>query len=182
MTTAESVKSKIQGLLDMANEMTGNNDTDLTTAVNALVAGFGQGGSGASGIYMAKITPASDKKSLTIQHDLGTTDILCALCWAETFGGVAPDYGITMRAWLKTDIPVRLTSSSTHSNIDIFNAYYASDAFIGVPGQPTSTAYLSAIKDENTMQIYSGGSSSAYFSAGVTYTVIIMAASAFSGV
>lgn len=43
MATAESVKTKIQGLLATANEATGNSDTDLTTAVNALVAGFGTG-------------------------------------------------------------------------------------------------------------------------------------------
>ena len=44
MVTAESVKAKLQGLVAMANAATGNDDTDLTTAVNALVAGFGQGG------------------------------------------------------------------------------------------------------------------------------------------
>lgn len=46
MATAESVKAKIQGLIDTANEATGNGDTDLTAAVGALVAGFGQGGGG----------------------------------------------------------------------------------------------------------------------------------------
>ena len=44
MATADSVKVKLQGLITKANETTGNTDADLTTAVNALVAGFGQGG------------------------------------------------------------------------------------------------------------------------------------------
>ena len=44
MVTAESVKAKLQGLIDTANATTGNADADLTAAVNALVAGFGQGG------------------------------------------------------------------------------------------------------------------------------------------
>lgn len=44
MATAESVRAKIQGLIGTANATTGNADSDLTTAVNALVAGFGQGG------------------------------------------------------------------------------------------------------------------------------------------
>lgn len=48
MITAASVKGKIQGLIDKANETTGNADTDLTTAVNALVEGYGQGGDGDS--------------------------------------------------------------------------------------------------------------------------------------
>lgn len=44
MVTAESVKAKLQGLIATANAATGNADADLTAAVGALVAGFGQGG------------------------------------------------------------------------------------------------------------------------------------------
>lgn len=44
MATVESVKAKMQGLIDTANKTTGNTDTDLTAAVNALAAGFGGGG------------------------------------------------------------------------------------------------------------------------------------------
>lgn len=43
MATAESVKAKIQNLIDAANQTTGNKDTDLTTAVEALIAGYGKG-------------------------------------------------------------------------------------------------------------------------------------------
>ena len=43
MVTADSVKAKLQGLIDTANAATGNADADLTAAVNALAAGFGQG-------------------------------------------------------------------------------------------------------------------------------------------
>lgn len=46
MATAESVKGKIQGLIDSANAATGNTDADLSTAVGSLIAGFGQGGGG----------------------------------------------------------------------------------------------------------------------------------------
>ena len=48
MATADSVKSKLQELIDTANAATGNADTDLTTAVNSLVAGFGQGVDGSN--------------------------------------------------------------------------------------------------------------------------------------
>lgn len=44
MATADSVKTKIQGLIASANAKTGNTDADLTTAVNTLIDGFGQGG------------------------------------------------------------------------------------------------------------------------------------------
>jgi hypothetical protein len=46
MATADSVKAKLQGLIDKSNATTGNTDADLTTAVDALVAGYGQGGGG----------------------------------------------------------------------------------------------------------------------------------------
>ena len=44
MATADNVKSKIQSLINKANETTGKSDTDLTKAVKSLVAGYGQGG------------------------------------------------------------------------------------------------------------------------------------------
>lgn len=50
MATAESVKTKIQNLIAMSNAITGNNDLDLTTAVNSLVSGYGQGGGGDDGL------------------------------------------------------------------------------------------------------------------------------------
>lgn len=44
MVTAESVKARLRGLIRQANDITGKQDTDLTTAVGSLAAGFGQGG------------------------------------------------------------------------------------------------------------------------------------------
>lgn len=40
MATPQTVKTKIQGLIDKANETTGGSDTDLTSAVDNLIAGF----------------------------------------------------------------------------------------------------------------------------------------------
>ena len=45
MSNIQSVKAQIQSLINKANETTGNTDTNLTDGVNALVEGFGQGGS-----------------------------------------------------------------------------------------------------------------------------------------
>ena len=41
MATANSVKTKMQGLIDSANAKTGANDSTLTDAVNTLISGFG---------------------------------------------------------------------------------------------------------------------------------------------
>ena len=43
MATADSVREKIERLISDANAATGNTDSDLTAAVNALIAGYGQG-------------------------------------------------------------------------------------------------------------------------------------------
>ena len=46
MSTAQSVKTQIQSLIDQANAKTGRTDTDLTSAVGMLVSGYGSGSSG----------------------------------------------------------------------------------------------------------------------------------------
>lgn len=46
MATIESIKAKIQGLIDKANRTTSREDTQLTPAVDALIAGYGSGGGG----------------------------------------------------------------------------------------------------------------------------------------
>lgn len=53
---ANTVKTQIQSLIDLANTTTGNTDTNLTDGVNALIGGYGQGsGSGSSGGNMIAI-------------------------------------------------------------------------------------------------------------------------------
>lgn len=44
MATAESVLAKIQALIDSSNSTTGGSDTNLTAAINALIAGYNSGG------------------------------------------------------------------------------------------------------------------------------------------
>lgn len=57
MATADSVKTKIQGLIAKSNTKTGAMDADLTSAVDRLVGGYGQGGVG--------ITPTGTKTITT---------------------------------------------------------------------------------------------------------------------
>ena len=133
---------------------------------------------GASGIYMAKITPSSDMFSLTIQHNLGTTDILLAACFAETLGDVVPTFnGALGKWWAKTDIP----NNRSAVGFNTLAAYNTANAY-AILGAPSSSGYWDNVKDENTFVFGQAGSSAAKYITGVTYTVIIMAASAFSGV
>lgn len=55
MATADSVKAKIQGLIDVANAKTGKTDVDLTAAIGSLVAGFGGDDDGIAGTYLAML-------------------------------------------------------------------------------------------------------------------------------
>lgn len=55
MVTAESVKNKLQGLIDTANATTGKEDVTLTAAVSSLVDGFGSSGGGNAEAYLAML-------------------------------------------------------------------------------------------------------------------------------
>ncbi len=50
MADIQSVKTKIQGLINKANNTTGGNYADLTTAVDNLIGGYGQGGVSSSDV------------------------------------------------------------------------------------------------------------------------------------
>ena len=183
MATADSVKNKIQGLINTANATTGKADTDLTSAVGALIAGFGQGGSGgggASGLYAAKITPAEDVSTITVEHNLGTTDLLLAAVWAETFGDFVPSSNQSVgNLWVKTDIPTRVTSSENRENYEAYWSYSTSTGNINSAGMKNASGYIRNPTEKDTFNIKAGSSSSARFYGGVTYTVIVIAASVF---
>lgn len=161
-----------------------NNTAELNkilAAVNALPEAGGGSSGGASGIYMAKITPASDMESLQVTHNLGTTDILMAVSWTEGLGDVTPSIdGSIANIYLKSSLPFRMSSSSTHENLLAFARWSVSLESVNTVSQPNSEAYFSEVVDENNFNFARAGSSVAKYMAGVTYTVIIMAASAFS--
>lgn len=70
MATADSVKAKMQGLIDSANAKTGASDATLTAAVNTLIAGFGSGESEDTDLLMSiltrSITVFSDERNMII--------------------------------------------------------------------------------------------------------------------
>lgn len=181
MSTAETVKAQLNALLNQANNTTGKTDTNLAAAIASLVAGFGQGGSGggsARGIYMAKVTPETDSNELKIQHNLGTTDILLAAAFAETLGEITPSFnGALAKFWAKTDIPVKETSASSAQNYDA-HFLYNTGTTLAVVGSPNSRSYRCIVVDENTFEFKRAGSAVAKYIAGVTYTIIVIAANA----
>ena len=168
-----ALKNKIDGV-------TGAGSSTLSEAVDNALAGYGSGGGGStSGIYMAKITPETDAIKLKIKHNLGTEDILIAVCFAETLGDIVPTFnGCLGKFFAKTDIPFKAsgTENGTHNNYNLSSKYNTTNAY-ATGGGTTSRSYWDYVVDENTF-IFSRSISEAKFIAGVTYTVIIIAGSA----
>lgn len=179
MATADSVKSKLQGLIDSANEKTGGNDTTLTAAMNTLIAGYGSGGGssgGASGIYMAKITPETDlTANFPITHNLGTTDILLVAVWAETLGDMVLDKKANLhKVWNKTDIVTRRGGNG----FSVGYIWGTTNSYADVQS-PNAVAYeILTVVDENTISLPRCGSGPNVYLAGLTYTVVVIAANA----
>lgn len=185
MPTADSVKTKLQGLIDTANAKTGESDTTLTEAVQSLAEGYGSGSGGnttvASNFYMTEVTPEADLNSLTITHNLGTVDILLAVAWVQTLGDTVPTANVALgKYWAKSDVPVRISQTQSGENYNPVTAWNINYG-MAANGGNTSLAYWDSVTDENTFTFNRAGSAQSVFMAGVTYTVIIIANGAKDG-
>lgn len=165
---------KISGdtLTAIANSIRTKNNSNATYKPSEMAAEIEK-----SNIYMTQVTPEVDSDKLTIQHNLGTTDILMAAIFAETLGEIIPSFNGTLaKFWAKTDIPVRYSSSGNTQNYDLQGSYSTQNANI-TGGIPTSTSYWDYVVDNNNFT-FSRTSAANKFIAGVTYTVIIVASNA----
>lgn len=172
-----SVHSKMTAIADALRSKTGGTSPLTLDQMATAIAGIQTGGGGTNGIYMAEVTLAANSGWVPIDHNLGTTDILLACMWAETLGDIVPESGLCLGSfWTKTDIPNRRTSTGgnqTCANWDGTNGYLNFT-------YPSSGTYWTAMYNENRVIFKGGGSAAAKYVAGVTYTVLIVAASAFS--
>ena len=178
MTTAESVKAKLQGQIDKINATTGGADTTLASAVDAVIAGFGQGGAGgASGVYMAQITPATDTNQIVIEHNLNC-DVRVALLYAdeltvdaEAIGNPIP----VLNMYVKTELDVQLTTSLNANEFTAVSSYNYNSKVAVRPSGVTSSAYLPSIRDANTFAFIVANTAASRFRAGQTLNAIIVA-------
>lgn len=169
-----------QNILDAVRGKTGGTEKMLSSVVAEAIASIETGGGssgGASGIYMAKITPAQNlTANFPITHNLGTTDILYVAVWAESLGGITPTDSPTLcKMWAKTDIPTRRGGGG----FSVGYAWLSSNSYADT-SSPNSGGYEKlTISDENTISLprVSSGSTT-YYLAGVTYTVLVVAANA----
>ena len=149
----------------------------MATAIAGIETGGGSGG-GTSGVYMAKVTPATSVGTMDIIHNLNTAEILFALCYVEDLGDIVPTTSTTIaKAWVNTDVLCRYGMTSYPG----FNTTWKYDPSNSRAENMviTNGGHWDYVKDANTFT-FSRGSSGFTYMAGLTYTVIIMAASAFS--
>ncbi len=169
-----SVQEKLTAIADAIRDKTGGTDALTLDEMAVAIAGITGGSSGGvSGIYIAQITPASDLATLTVTHNLATTDILLAAAWAETLGDIVPATTNTLaKYWLRTDI-------QTHRGGNGFGAGYAWNTTnsYAAPSAPNAHTYetLGIAENSVTFNRTTSGTTT-YFLAGVTYTVVVVAA------
>lgn len=168
-------------IADAIRGKTGSTERLTLESMATAIAGISGGG---GGIYMAQVTPAEDVLDLEIQHGLGTTDILLAACFVEKLDGEANSAMQAMaicRLFATTEIPVRMTSTTQALNYEAFFPfnYNGGDYRSGSGGVPTAESLKSRAVDENTFLFARVGQFQKYH-IGFTYTVVIIAASAFA--
>ena len=174
-----ALTDKLTAIADAIRGKTGKTDGLTLDQMATEIAGIGQGSSdgGASGIYMAKVTMADNVGSFNVMHNLGTKDILFALCFANDLNGITPasENNIIAKSWMNTNINVRY---GLDGGFNTMYKYSVANERAEL-GSPANGVYWDAVVDENTFKFHRGVGGYTYI-AGVTYTIIIMAASAFA--
>ena len=136
-----------QNILDAVRGKTGSAEKMVSGVVASEIAGIQS--ASVSGIYMAKITHASDTGAFKVKHNLGTTDILMACCWPETLGDISPTFnGSVGSFWFKNDLP----TTKTEANLTLYALYNVTQSAVLSAGIPNSAQYMCAIIDENTFR------------------------------
>ena len=151
MVTADSVKAKLQELIDAANSATGNADADLTTAVNALVAGFGQGG------------------GTTVPHVLDVTEYVQSEAWEDNALGNAENFAMVFcNSADTTDRKLYVCYVSNNTAAQNYRANY----MVFQRYSEVAAICLNARNNWTNLSSGSIASRSLWISAGATVTVV----------
>ena len=113
MSDINTVKAQIQSLIDLANTTTGNTDTNLTDGVNALVGGYGQGGSESVPSDMHEVVFVSDTEKSAIFYVQNNVGIQAP---SDANGDVAK-YTLTQGSNSQASFPYIVTSNTVFYKI-----------------------------------------------------------------
>lgn len=129
MATADSVKMKIQGLISSANTAAGEDCTDLTSAVEKLIAGYGSSGGATlhTGTYSTDVRHGDD---ITFSTPGGAAYFVMFMIDAPTTGtGIA--FLTSISACKETGRVVASSSNSTGSMATAANVFPTGEPSIG---------------------------------------------------
>lgn len=108
-------KARINSLISAANATTGKADTDLTSAVGALIAGFGSGGGGGDAVLLESGTITTTSSTTYIVQELSETpDIV--LLWLKTEMTASCTAGCVIAILPISILPTDIQPSGTISN------------------------------------------------------------------
>lgn len=155
----------------------------MTSAVSALIAGYGGSGlpEGLDKIYYGTYTPASDVQEIQFVHNLGTDNPLVATIWVKDGTNVTLTNDLVLwNVYVRTNVPQRYNGTGA-SALAAPYGYVASGTAVTSSGEngmasvtvPSTSSYLPVPIDENTYA-FRRSASTRKFKAGVEYSVLIV--------
>lgn len=190
MATADSVKAKLQGLIDTANNATGREDTDLSTAIRTLVQGFGSGGGGSvSGLAydMGEFVLDTDTvsgKGISVPHGLGVTpEFICV--WSDHWAGLTSDNTVSYDdaiptavgfVWLKEITGMIYRASSVNNGTPMCLGLHIANGDYRVSGGLPSSGSYGVFDDHLSEKAFcppTFGVKGARYRTGVTYKYFV---------
>ena len=123
MSTINTVLNALQTAVNTANTTTGGSDTNVTDAINSLIAGYGTGGSDDGGInaYSGEITPTERQASFTFEcknvtnFAIATFDDPDLTTGCALFVSLVANKNGTVRAVASTNTGANITVGANYS-------------------------------------------------------------------